>query len=219
MTILMRENSQAVEERVVLYAERPISFADYLELSEDRNFELVEGVMIEKMAAQLEHEKLFAWLMTVFNGYVKNKNLGIVLGSRTAVEISVHGGRLPDLLFVRQERLHLVQSKAIYGAPDLVIEIVSPNDRPSDIIALETEYRRIGVPEIVFVDLPKGRILHLHHDTTSSEGTDYREAILTTGTLQLNHPAVSLEVDWLLREPRPDEFTTIQTLLAVPPQP
>jgi len=35
-------------------------------------------------------------------------------------------------------------------APDLVIELISPNDRPSDIVVLEMDYRAIGVTEIVF---------------------------------------------------------------------
>ena len=41
-----------------------------------------------------------------------------------------------------------MQQKAIYGAPDLMLEVISPNDRPSDIMALEIDYRAIGVPEI-----------------------------------------------------------------------
>ena len=134
---------------MVHLAERPIPFPAFLDLSADRDVELVGGVMVEKMAAQLEHEKLFAWLDRVVGTYVSHRRLGILLGSRTAVEISAYGGRLPDLLFVRSDRLEIVRERAVYGAPDLVIEIVSPNDRASDLIALETEYRGLGVPEIL----------------------------------------------------------------------
>src|SRR5215207_1284325 len=111
------EIRQQVEGRVVLYADRPIPFSAFLTLSTDRDLELVEGVMIEKMAAQLEHEKLFAWLLTVLNGYVRRRQLGVVLGSRTAVEIHAYSGRLPDLLFVRRDRQEIVQERAVHGAP------------------------------------------------------------------------------------------------------
>src|SRR5205809_170074 len=90
------EIRQQVEGRVVHFAERPIPFPAFLELSADRHVELVGGVMVEKMAAQLEHEKLFAWLDRVVGTYVSHRKLGIVLGSRTAVEINAYGGRLPD---------------------------------------------------------------------------------------------------------------------------
>lgn len=203
------EIRQHVEGRVVHYAERPISFSAFLAVSGDRNLELVEGVMIEKMAAQLEHEKLFAWLLTVLNSYVRRRDLGIVLGSRTAVEIHNYGGRLPDLLFVRRDRQAIVQDRAVYGAPDLVIEIVSPNDRPSDLIALETEYRALGVPEILFIDLPRATVRVLRQ-----RGEEYEETLLTAGPLRLEGiEGIELSVDALLREPRPDEFTTVAELL------
>src|SRR5437660_2989350 len=152
------EIRQQVEGRVVHFAERPIPFPAFLELSADRHVDLVAGVMVDKPAAPLAHEKLFAWLDRVVGTYVSHRRLGIVLGSRTAVEISAYGGRLPDLLFVRSDRQEIVRDRAVYGAPDLVIEIVSPNDRPSELIALETEYRGLDVPEIIFVDLPRQRV-------------------------------------------------------------
>src|SRR5437660_18206 len=101
---------------------------------------------------QLEHEKLLRWLSTVLDLFTEERGLGIVLGSRTGVEISTYRGRLPNLLFVRRDRMEIVREKAVYGAPDLVIEIISPGDGPSDIIALETDYRSIGVQEVVFLD-------------------------------------------------------------------
>jgi Uma2 family endonuclease len=211
ITIAPEELQQEVEGRVVQYAERPIPFSTFLELSEDRDVELIGGVMVEKMSAQLEHEKLFTWLDRVIGTYVSHRNLGILLGSRTAVEISTYGGRLPDLLFVRRERMEIVRERAVYGAPDLVIEIVSPNDRHSSQIALETEYRGLGVPEIVFMDLPRQRIRVLRRREQEAE---YDEETLAQGALRLaSVEGIEIPVAALLREPRPDEFTTVSALL------
>jgi len=204
------EIRQQVEGRVVHFAERPIPFPAFLELSVDQHVELVGGVMVEKMAAQLEHEKLFAWLDRVVGTYVSHRKLGIVLGSRTAVEISAYGGRLPDLLFVRSERLEIVRDRAVYGAPDLVIEIVSPNDRPSELIALETEYRGLGVPEILFLDLPRRRVRVLRRRETG----EYEEEVRTDGSVRLEAvDGIALSLTALLDEPRPDEFATVSALL------
>ncbi|HZT43145.1 MAG TPA: Uma2 family endonuclease [Chthonomonadaceae bacterium] len=210
MSHITVETTEAVEGRIVQFAERPIRFDAFLQLSGDSNLELVNGVMVEKMAVQLTHEKLFAWLLTLLNLYTKHKHLGIILGSRTAVEISPFGGRLPDILFVCQDRLDIIREKAVYGAPDLVIEIVSPNDRPSDIIALETDYRLIGVPEIWFIDPQKQRVRVLR-----KREQDYTDEVLMAD--QLSSEAVEgfhVEVEWLLHEPRPDELDTLTQLLS-----
>jgi Uma2 family endonuclease len=165
------------------------------------------------MSVQLEHEKLFTWLMTLYRVYVEERNLGIVLGSRTAVEIGMFRGRLPDLLFVRRERMGIVQQKAIYGAPDLVIELISPNDRPSDISALETDYRAIGVPEIVFIDQQQRRVRLLR-----AREAGYEEEILIGGTLRFESlEGFALQVEWLFQEPRPNLRATLERLLADAP--
>jgi Uma2 family endonuclease len=204
------ETTEAEEGRVVRFAERPIDFETFLDLSEGTDLELVNGVMVEQMSAQLYHEKLYRWLSTILDAYVDNKGLGIVLGSRTAVEISQFGGRIPDILFVRQERADIVKEGAIYGAPDLVIEIASPNDRPSDIIALETDYRSIGVPEIWFLVPSKRRVRILR-----KRPQGYEETELRTGTLRSEVVAgFEIQVEWLFADPRPDKYETVTALLS-----
>jgi Uma2 family endonuclease len=204
---------EAEEQRVVRFAQRPITFEEFLELTGKDDLELIDGVMVEKMSVQLEHEKQFAWLYHLSGLYVEERNLGIVLGSRTAVEISMFRGRLPDLLFVRRERMGIVQQKAIYGAPDLVIELVSPNDRPSDVSALETDYRAIGVPEIVFIDQQKRRVRLLR-----TRAAGYEEEILIGGTLRFESlEGFALQVEWLFQEPRPNLRALLERLLADAP--
>lgn len=162
---------------------------------------------------QLDHEKLLDWLRFVLGLHVRALNLGIVLGSRTAVEINRFRGRLPDLLFVHQDRIGIVQQKAIYGPPDLIIEVISPTDRPSDVLALETDYRAIGVPEIMFIDQRKHRVRILRR-----QADDYSEEVLTDGTLAFESlGGVRLRVEWLFVEPRPDERATADTLLEKSP--
>jgi Uma2 family endonuclease len=124
--------------------------------------------------------------------------------ARTAVKISEFDGRLPDLLFVRKENEAIIQRDAIYGVPDLVIEIVSPNDRPSHLIPLETDYRTLGVPEIVFIDPQKKRVR-----VVSKTEAGYDEKTLTEGRLELaSVPGFWLEVAWLFADTQPDELTT-----------
>jgi len=166
-------------------------------------------VVVQRMAAQLEHERLQVWLLWLLNGYVQAKGLGMVLGSRTAVQITEYRGRLPDILFVREERQDIVQEKGIYGAPDLIVEILSPHDRPADIIALEADYRSIGVSEIWLIDQKRKRVRALR-----KRERGYKEEVLTRGVLRSE--VVSgfwLKVKWLFAKPLPLELDILQELL------
>jgi Uma2 family endonuclease len=210
MATTLPAGEQVREETVKWIWDRPITFDEFLDQFGPKDLvELIDGAAVEKPMVQLEHEKLYGWLYIVLSLYVKAKRLGIVLGSRTAVRISEYRGRLPDLFFVAEERLAVVQQKATYGAPDLVIEILSPNDRPSDVIALETDYRAIGVREIAFIDQPKRRVRVMRR----TDG-DYAQEILTAGVLALETlGGLRLDTAWLFADPRPDERETLAALL------
>ena len=133
-----------------------------------------------------------------------------MLGSRTAVKIDQYNGRLPDILFVRADNTAIVHKDAIYGAPDVVIEIVSPNDSRSDLISLEADYRAVGVSEIVFVD-PQRKLVTL---LERSETDAYTATTLTTGRLELRSiPGFWVEVEWIFAEIQPDEFEVTSRLI------
>lgn len=202
---------KVLEQTVKWVGERPLTFDEFLGMFGPKDWvELIDGVVVERSMVQLDHEKLLGWLYVILSLYVEERQLGIVLGSRTAVEIHQFRGRLPDLLFVRQDRMEIVQQKAVYGGPDLVIEVVSPNDRASDVIALETDYLAIGVAEIVFIDQPRNRVRVLR-----KQESDYIEEVLTTGALRLEMlEGMLLETNWFFTEPRPNQRATVEALLA-----
>jgi Uma2 family endonuclease len=212
MTAEVPVQERAREETIARVASRPITFVEWLDIPDPNGeFELIDGALVERALVQLEHEKLFNWLYRLIGDFVEDHDLGMLFGSRTAVEITEFRGRLPDLIFVRKDRLGIVQQKAIVGPPDLVIEIVSPGDRPSNIVALETDYRAIGVQEIVIIHLPKRRVRTLRKREAS-----YDRADLTAGTLTLETlGGINLELDWLLVEPRPSVRDTLARLDAV----
>ena len=210
--VLENETEQVVEDRIVHVADRPIPFARFLEMNSGRWMELVDGVVVEKQMIQLDHELCSRWLYHVAGTYIEELALGTMLSSRIMVQTDTFGGRMPDLLFVRQERMAIVQQKAVFGAPDLVIEIVSPNDRPSHLRELEAEYFRLGVPELVFIHLRKQEIWQLWR---GEEG--YAQTIVTDGPVTFETiPDLTLQAEWILREPRPAVRATLNALL--PPQ-
>ncbi len=163
---------------------------------------------------QLDHEKLETWFIQVVGGFIQERNLGILLHSRSPVKITEFRGRMPDLFFVQESRLSIVGQKATMEAPDLIIEIISPGDRPSDVRSLETDYRTIGVPEMVFVDLQKRRVRVLRREETT-----YSDETIASGNVALRSLDLSLPLDWLFIEPRPALRPTLAYLLGETPNP
>lgn len=207
--VALREKVRETTDRWIF--SRAVTFREFLDLyGEDDDVELIDGTVVEKMAAQLAHESLLAWLFPLLRFYIDRRSLGIILSSRTAMEINRYRGRIPDIVFVKTENQAIVQERAIFGTPDLVIEVVSPNDRRSDIVALETDYTTLGVPEIVFLD-PRRRQARI----LRKRETGYEETILTSGTLALEAvTGFRVEVEWLFVEPRPDLLDTLTALLS-----
>jgi Uma2 family endonuclease len=194
-------------------AERPITFDEFLTLfGPEDDVELIDGVAQKRVAAQLDHERLYAFLFHLLDLHAQDWNLGQVFGSRTAVRISQFRGRLPDLLFVRQANLGRMEPSGIRFAPDLVIEIVSPGDRLSDIVALETDYRNIRVPEILFIDQRQKTVRVRRLRPGAATDAEYDEFTFGPGDSILLESLndVVLPVDWLSTEPRP----TVRVALA-----
>ncbi len=216
--ILTRERAASTGARFVY--PRPITFDEWLETGDhDHPTELVDGTIVEQPMVQLEHEKLNLWLLHILALYVRRAGIGTVLGTHSPVQITDYGGRLPDLFFVRKKNEAFLTSKATLTAPDLVIELVSPNDRRSDIAgetcfdqnATETDYRAIGVREIVYIDQQKQTIRAFRR---TAMGDEYAEETPTNAPLILRSlNGIALQWDWIFTEPRPDEIDTVLSLL------
>jgi len=195
---------ESVEARTVYVPERPMNYEEFVGIFGPKDdIELVNGVPQQRMAAQLDHERLLAFLVRLLGDHVEDNTLGLVLGSRTPVRIGPH---LPDLLFIRNENLPRMEQRGLRFAPDLVIEIVSPGDRPSELLALEADYQAIRVPEIVFIDRPRNRIRVVRLEAGDSEEASYTEETLTVATDSLRLESVGnvrLTVSWLLTDTRP----------------
>lgn len=196
--------------QTVLVPPRPLSFEEFVSMfGEDDEVELIDGVVVRKMAAGKEHEDLFGWLSFLLHGYVDAKGLGVVYGSRTPVVITGYRARLPDILFVRKGRESIVQERGIYGVPDLVIEILSPREKQANIVALESDYRSIGVSEIWLVDQKRKRVKVLR-----KRDGDYKEQVISKGILRSE--AVEgfwVRVEWLFSKRLPQRLETLTKLL------
>ena len=68
------------------------------------------------------------------------------------VRLSEDTALQPDLVFVSSERLRIIQENFIAGAPDLVVEILSPSTAAHDRATKLNLYAEAGVPEVWLMD-------------------------------------------------------------------
>lgn len=114
--------------------------------------ELIEGVLYVAAAPWLVHQEVSARLNEYLRHLVIPNNLGHVVYAPIDVRFSPYDLVQPDLVFVRTERLGICRGNTIHGAPDIVIEILSPTNSAYDLTEKLRLYERFLVPEYWIVD-------------------------------------------------------------------
>lgn len=121
-------------------------------------YELIDGdVEMAPVPSADYHQFTVGELFLALAPFVKSHRLGIVLLAPTDVILSAFDVVQPDLLFVRAEREVIVGGR-IHGAPDLVVEVLSPSTAEFDLGLKLRRYARFGVQWYWSVD-PEGRTL------------------------------------------------------------
>jgi Uma2 family endonuclease len=108
--------------------------AQFLELGEDPpgvRLELVNGEVAVSPSPNPEHSNVVVELATILNVHIHKKKLGKLFADVDTI-FGKHNVRRPDLLFFRGGRKHLIGKKAMQGAPDLCVEIISPSSAHID---------------------------------------------------------------------------------------
>lgn len=131
-----------------------MTVAEFFESApEDRKAELIDGVLVMPSPASMSHELLQLFLASILSSYVQVRDLGTVLGSRTALDLGIeYQAYEPDILFVRRERAEILQEHGVMGAPDLIIEILSRGTKSVDRTVKRQVYNQAGVGELWLID-------------------------------------------------------------------
>ena len=139
--------------------------ADELERMPDDDFryELVRGRLIRMSPVAPQHGDVTATIISLLVTYVRTHSLGRVwtkVGFRLFHDPDTV--LAPDVAFVRDDRLPAPDAAGFYrGAPDLAIEVLSPDDRPGDVRRKVRDYLSAGTPMVVIVD-PAARMATVH---------------------------------------------------------
>ena len=124
------------------------------------------------------------------NAIVRPNRLGRVFAAPIDVKFTPTIVAVPDVVFVRRDRLGIIGPKAIEGSPDLIVEILSPSTRHRDLGTKKTLYERFGVREYWIV-APKTRTVSVsvlgvdRYQSLPAEGNIVRSTVLPGVTLDV----------------------------------
>jgi Uma2 family endonuclease len=137
-----------------------LTVREYFTLTEQkRPMELVYGVVREPPAPLYGHQSLLTGLTAMLVAHVKANGLGEVCVSPVDVVLDEAAALVvqPDIIFIARDRLHIVRDR-VWGAPDLVVEVLSRGTARRDRTIKLGWYRQYGVGECWLIDGPSRSI-------------------------------------------------------------
>lgn len=130
--------------------ETRFTYSDYLKWDDNQRWELIDGVAYNMTPApRTQHQILSGRLNRVFHNYFSGKKC-VPFAAPTDVVFDDDNLVQPDLLVVC-DRSKITEAN-IQGAPDLIIEILSPSTSRKDRREKKSLYERFGVREYILVD-------------------------------------------------------------------
>jgi Uma2 family endonuclease len=154
-----------------------LTYQDLLRLPEDLlRHELIDGEHYVSPAPNLKHQSIVLNLGVILSTFVRAHRLGKVLVAPVDVLFSEIDVVEPDVLFVAAGSAERLRERYVAGAPDLVVEVLSPSSRAIDKIKKRRLYEARGVPEYWIVD-PAAELLEVYR--TAADGRLALQATLS----------------------------------------
>lgn len=116
-------------------------------------YEIIGGEKIMAPSANLYHSNSIIKLVVAFENYfIQHKN-GYVFPDNVDVHFPDDSIYKPDLVVISEENKSIMSTnKAIYGAPDMVVEVLSTSTRKRDFTVKKDTYEKFGVKEYWIID-------------------------------------------------------------------
>jgi len=150
--------------------DRKLTYQDFRRFPDDhQRHEILDGAHYVTPAPTLGHQGASANLYLMVAAFVRERRLGRVYYAPLGVILSPHDIVQPDLLFVSNERTGILTEAVVRGAPDLVIEILSPSTRRRDDTLKRDRYEKWGVLEYWLAD-PKSRSVRVYRRSGAAFG-------------------------------------------------
>jgi Uma2 family endonuclease len=188
-----------------------VTFREFLALVPDGvKADLLNGVIFMASPDNLDANELNMWLAMVIGPFVEARDLGKVYMGRVAYRLGEKRAPEPDLAFVSKARLGKRRRGYFAGAPDMAIEIVSPDSIDRDYLFKRGIYEEAGVREYWILDPDHSLATFLR--LSRKRFVEVKPVKNMIGSEVL--PGLELDVRWLMSKKRPPSHEVVRKLLA-----
>ncbi|MCD8335932.1 MAG: Uma2 family endonuclease [Lachnospiraceae bacterium] len=213
---VMRETvseKDMVKEASLKYASKrqgEYTLEDYYALPDDQRVELIDGVIYDMAAPNMAHQTAATEITFQLKNYI-NSHGGKCFAYSAPVDVQLDCDDRtmvqPDVLVIC-DRDKIIK-RCVYGAPDLVIEILSPSSERKDLTIKLAKYIGAGVREYWVIDLRLEKVIVYdieHNCRTAIYGMDKHVPVqIFGGDCQISFAGIMEMVRSILNSPEPDE--------------
>ena len=161
------------------------TYEDYCNAPEDKRYELHDGDLVVVPSPKEQHQTTTLDLAAEIRHFARTSGIGRAFVAPFDIVFSNHDVVQPDVIYVSSERLDIITPDNIQGAPDLVVEVLSPSTAHRDRTFKRALYARHGVREFWLVDTDARTIevLQLEEEGYHTVGTYNAGQTLTSSIL------------------------------------
>jgi Uma2 family endonuclease len=155
-------------EIIAQQSDKEFTIEEFLQVDEEL-CQLINGRVIMTPAPNTNHQKLVRELLFQLSKFADSRSfffapLVVFLDDKNVFQ--------PDLLFIAEERAHIISERGIEGAPDLIVEVLSPSNAYFDRYEKKDTYFRCGVKEYWIVD-PANQTLEIYTLAQENKNTPH----------------------------------------------
>ena len=161
MNLIITGFVMKVKEQAVSYLakRKRYTYDEYLNLPDDgKRYEVIDGELVMVADPYTIHQTVSGNLEYELRTFIKKHKLGKIFDAPTDVVLNEYNVVQPDILFIARDRLDIITEKNISGAPDLIVEILSPSTAYYALLEKKELYEKFGVKEYWIVDPKKQRV-------------------------------------------------------------
>ena len=133
---------------------KKMTYNDYAAINDGKRYELLNGELIMVPAPSFNHQRSNRNFFRIFDSYINDNSFGEVVFAPTDVILDDNNTVQPDILFIsKKHRYKIDEDGGVHGAPDLVVEVISPSSKKMDRQIKKGLYEKYGVLEYWIIDL------------------------------------------------------------------
>lgn len=135
----------------MITATKKYTSRDYEQLPEGAPYQLIAGELVMTPSPVFSHQKIVLKLAAQLMEFVSQRKLGDVVTAPMDVYLSETDVYQPDIIYISHERSQIIHER-IKGAPDLVMEVLSPSNAYYDLVQKKQVYESAWVKEYWIID-------------------------------------------------------------------